>query len=118
MAKFKITIDGVDSTIRRKLTDAKARNELDAIIMTSINNLGQKAAQRAPVDTGRLRNSLMAYIEKRGEMNWVMKEGTEYTVYQEYNNPNGKQAFIRTSLYEEVENLKRELHMWKRKKTR
>lgn len=116
MAKFKFEVKGVDHLLRTKLSTKETAKEIDAILNSNMQEFAQNAARRAPVDTGRLRNSLLAYTGKVSELHYEMTEGTEYTLYQEFWNSRGKSAFIRSSLYEQVEVLKKDIDAWAEEK--
>jgi len=42
-----------------------------------------EAAKNAPVDTGALKNSIIAEKSEKTDSNWVISDGVEYGVYQE-----------------------------------
>lgn len=116
MAKLNMTITGVDRTIKRKLKDGSATEDIDKIIGDSMKRISTNAARRAPVDTGLLRRTLKDGAKRAKPMRWELISGTNYTTYQEYNNSRGKTGFMRTSLYEEVEVLRKELESWAKQK--
>lgn len=113
--KFTYTMKGIDETIRNKLRDPKVQEELDRVIMTTMQNFAQQAASRAPVDTGRLRNSLLAYTYRHALLDWRTLEGTDYTMIQEYEHKS-KSGFVRNSFTEQFMQMEKDLQHWVREK--
>lgn len=65
---------------------------------TLIRKIASDAAQLAPVDTGKLSNSLPAGVERESIGVWTIRDGTDYTLVQEYTHKTHK-AFIRRAVW-------------------
>lgn len=73
-----------------------------------------EAFKRAPVKYGYLSSALVDdKFTKRevtdNKMVITQREGVDYMIYQEFNNPNGKQRFIRDTILLEKPKLKRDV---------
>lgn len=65
----------------KKATDDMV-NALDAEMGASIEEMATSAKQMAPVDTGRLRNSIV--VEKEKKLSYNLKAKTNYAAYVEF----------------------------------
>lgn len=99
MARHGSVIFGIDAAIKG-LTDSKAQEDADKLVEASIRRIGTDAANNAPVDTGLMQSTLTSGIERSHVKPigvWDLIQLTEYTLYQEYNNPR-KPAFLRNAI--------------------
>lgn len=64
-------------------------------------NVEEDAKSRAPVDTGALRDSIVAEKDEITEFKYIIHDGVEYGVFQELGTSKIKaQPFLRPSLYD------------------
>ena len=54
------------------------------VLWLSMNKIDEIATRLAPVDTGRLRNSIHIYPMREGEKSYIVADGVEYGVYVEF----------------------------------
>lgn len=90
---------GVDAALKG-LTDETAVEDADKLAEGSIRRIGTDAANRAPVDTGHLRNTMTSGIERSQSAPkgvWDLINQTDYTLIQEFNHKS-KSGFIRNSV--------------------
>lgn len=96
----KVSVVGDKETarkLRRMSTEAQA--EVGEQLELGIRKIANQAAINAPVDTGRMANALSAGVQQEGKLSWVMNDGTEYTLVQEYTHKT-KKAFIRQAVWD------------------
>lgn len=74
----------------------------------TVRRVASEAAVDAPVDTGKLSNSLPAGVEKLGPAEWGIIDGTDYTLVQEYTHAS-KKAFIRKAIWNNEDRYPAEL---------
>jgi len=87
-----------------KLTDPSAEEDADKLAEGSLRRIGTDAANRAPVDTGHLRNTMTSGIERSVSAQkgvWDLIDGTDYTMVQEYEH-RSKSGFIVNSVRAET----------------
>lgn len=102
-----IKVEGIRST-KSKLRDETAKHDADALARESIFNIGNKASERAPVDTGLLSSTMISGIDKDVNQEvgkWNLLQRTEYTLKQEYEH-SVYSGFIRDSSKEERDNFR------------
>lgn len=104
----RIAVIGINKTIRNKLSDPNAEEDADKLAEGSMRRLGTDAANRAPVDTGHLRNTMTSGIRRSTTADkgvWDLIQETEYTLVQEYEHRT-KSAFIRQAVWNETPRFK------------
>lgn len=83
MSEIEIEVKGLNELkINMEKYDAKIRQKLDDIIQSAALNILSDAKRHAPVDTGRLRNSI--HYEKTGEAAAEVGTNVEYAIVQEF----------------------------------
>lgn len=95
---------GVHNTINDKFSSKKVHDKADDIARSSIYEIGRKASQTAPVDTGRMRDSLVSAIRRTPSVPkgmWEMPQTVPYTLVQEFEHKT-KSRFI----YNAVEDIR------------
>ncbi|MFS0562621.1 HK97 gp10 family phage protein [Terribacillus sp. 179-K 1B1 HS] len=100
MARSSVKAEGVRQLMAElKQIGRKAEDIADEEAEKFIRNVASDASKMAPVDTGKLSNSLPAGVEREGSGIWVIRDGTDYTLVQEYTHKT-KKAFIRTAVWD------------------
>jgi hypothetical protein len=107
MPDFNISISGVDKVLRRldQATKQETVNKIDRRVEAVTRKMANDAATNAPVDSGKLRNSIIASPEKVGDMMWQFGSDLPYAKRQEYENAT-KKAFIRKAVWSNEKKLK------------
>lgn len=97
---FKVT--GVQKTIKTKFNDIKLEQDIDKITEAYVRKIANDAAEKAPILTGLLKNTLISGV-RRSPIDrigvWEIIAGTDYTVRQEYEHKTNK-GFIRRSVWD------------------
>lgn len=99
-SKFNPIVAGVSSTISSKLSDPNAAEDADRLAQGSMVRIGTDAANRAPVETGHLRNTMTSGIKRSAiapKGVWDLEQQTEYTLVQEFEHKT-KRNFIVNSV--------------------
>lgn len=98
-ARARVSVVG-DKKMARKLQRmaSEAQPEVSDVLEHGIRTIANEASANAPVKTGKLANSLPAGVEQESALSWVMRDGTEYTLVQEYTHAT-KKAFIRNAVW-------------------
>lgn len=88
MAKgVNIRIKGVEETLRRiKDTTNQIKKEIDFAMGVNVESMATNAKQLAPVDTGRLRNSIS--VKKENTFDYSLIAQTNYAAYVEFGTGN------------------------------
>lgn len=99
-SKFNPVISGLSTTISGKLSDPTAEEDADRLAQGTMVRIGTDAANRAPVDTGHLRNTMTSGIKRsviapKGV--WDLEQQTDYTLVQEFEHKT-KRNFIANSV--------------------
>lgn len=82
-----IKIKGVEETLKRiKETADDMKKEIDFAMAINVESMATNAKQLAPVDTGRLRNSIS--VKKEKEFNYTIVAQTNYAAYVEFGTGN------------------------------
>lgn len=109
MARMHFKITGVQKTVKTKFNDTKAEQDIDKITEAYARKIANEAADKAPILTGLLKNTLMDGV-RRSSMSqrgiWELVAGTDYTVRQEYEHKTNK-GFIRRSVWDNETAYKR-----------
>lgn len=77
----------INPSFYKKIVDEKAEEDADRLAQGSMTRIGTDAANRAPVKTGHLRNTMTTGIRRSKDQKkgtWEMEQQTEYTLVQEY----------------------------------
>lgn len=104
----RISVKGIKRTITSKLSDPTAEEDADKLAEGSMRRIGTDAANRAPVDTGLLRNTMTSGIRRSTSADtgvWDLIQETEYTLVQEFEHKT-KSAFIRQAVWNETPRFK------------
>ncbi len=80
------------------MSDRTLRKDVDEITGTYAKKMANESAQKAPVDTGALRNSITASVKKHGDAEWSYGSNLPYARRQEYEHST-KKAFFRESVW-------------------
>jgi hypothetical protein len=98
-ARARVSVVG-DKKIAKQLQRmaTEAQGDVGDVLERGIRQIANEAAANAPVDTGKLANSLPAGVDKESALSWVMRDGTEYTLVQEYTHAS-KKSFIRRAVW-------------------
>lgn len=99
MPRINVKVTGIKRTIRSKLTDYNLPRDIDKITETYARKIANEAAQKAPILTGVLKNSLTNGVRKNAIGDWKIIALTDYTVRQEYEH-RSKKGFIRKSVWD------------------
>lgn len=70
----------IDANISKKLTN----EQLKKVLFRSMLKMHELATQNAPVDTGRLRNSIILKPATPGYSNYIISDGVDYGIHVEY----------------------------------
>ena len=73
----------LDTALLDKIT-TEMRPKASAIVNKYGLAITSEAARRAPVDTSALRNSILSESHMEGDMTFVVSDGVEYGVWQEF----------------------------------
>jgi hypothetical protein len=76
--------------------------DLDRITEAYARKMANEAAQGAPVDTGRLRNSFPPSVRKESDVHWSFGSDVEYAKVQEYEH-RSKKGFVRKAVWDNRE---------------
>lgn len=101
MAKY---VFGVKNTINRKLSDKNALEDADRLAQGAMVRIGTDAANRAPVKTGLLQQTMTTGIQRsksKPKGAWDLLQETEYTLVQEFEHKS-KSHFIENAVMTEA----------------
>lgn len=91
----------INPSFYKKIDDVEAEDDVNKLSQGSMVRLGTDAANRAPVKTGNLRNTMTTGIEQSRSSgikgSWDLIQETDYTIIQEKMNPRHPN-FIRDSV--------------------
>lgn len=100
--RVNLKVEGINRTINEKILDKALESDLDKITETYARKIVNEAAEKAPILTGLLRNSLISGLKRSDSAKigvWDLVSGTEYTLRQEYEHAS-KAGFIRSSIWD------------------
>ena len=97
--RITIKATGVKEALERIGNPDELIKKLDEVTEQNTRLMANNAASKAPVDTGLLRSSIPASVEKEQEMVWQFGSNVPYARRQEYEH-RSKKAFFRRSLWE------------------
>ena len=72
----------LDTTVLDKMT-ANIRPKASQVVNKYGQIIAGSAAERAPLDTGALRNSLLSESKLRKQLLFILQDGVEYGIFQE-----------------------------------
>lgn len=92
-------IKGLKHTLGTKAAE-RVQKQISVDIGEGTETMAEQAYDNAPVDTGALRSSILASVQKDGKMVYVFGSHLPYAQYQEYNHvPYG--AYFRKAIWQE-----------------
>ena len=80
---FKAAVIYLDTSILDKIT-AEIKPNAAKIVEKYGYIIAEDAAKNAPVDTTALRNSIVAESKMKGEMTFIVQDGVNYGIWQEF----------------------------------
>lgn len=95
-------IEGIEDLKDALGTKAAKRlqKQINVDIGEGTETMAEQAYDNAPVDTGALRSSIIASVQKEGSMEYIFGSHLPYAQYQEYNHvPYG--AYFRKAIWQE-----------------
>lgn len=110
MPRIKIEVDGIGS-VRKELGVAKAatlRRRIGTDIEQGTDEMAEQAHDNAPVDTGALKNSILASVQKEAPLTWVFGSHLPYAQWQEYNHATHG-FYFRRAIHAEMRPLQEKL---------
>ncbi|MBU5266296.1 MULTISPECIES: hypothetical protein [Virgibacillus] len=106
MARFNVKVTGIKRTIRSKLTDRNLAQDVDQITEAYARKIANDAAEKAPILTGLLKNSLPNGVERSAIGEWQIVAMTDYTLVQEYTHQT-KKGFVRKAVWDNKEGYRK-----------
>ncbi|KUP31067.1 hypothetical protein AU387_15495 [Bacillus halotolerans] len=92
-SNMRISVEGLSRVIRG-LDSTQFVQEVDEVTEAQTLLMANESAERAPVDTGKLRNSIVASPEKVAPAMWEYGSDVDYAKIQEYTHKT-QSGFIR-----------------------
>lgn len=96
-ANFNVSVSGLQDVLRA-LDSSSLERDIDRITETYARKMANEAAQNAPVDTGRLRNSFPPSVQKESPGVWSFGSDLPYATRQEYEHRT-KKGFVRKAVW-------------------
>lgn len=93
-----ISVSGL-SEVLSQLDDAEIARDIGRITETYARKIANESAANAPVDTGRLKNSLASSPKKESETSWTIGSDLPYALRQEYEHRT-KKGFTRKAVWD------------------
>lgn len=107
MAQYKVTFKGIDE-VRRHLganSASKMKRQIDEDLSEGIRDMADNSAEKAPVDTGALRSSILASVRKLSRHHYMYGSTMPYAQRQNYEHQTKKYYFER-AVNEEAPEIK------------
>lgn len=106
MPKWVFEYDGVDEVQDKlgKIAAKKLRKAIHVDINEGVSAMAERSYDYAPVETGALRSSILASVQKEGDMEYIYGSHLPYAQRQEYEHKT-KKAYFRRSIREETPQL-------------
>lgn len=98
MSSFKFTVTGADKVIKAFET-SDILGDIDRITETYTRKMANTTAERAPVKSGKLRDSFPPSVRKEGPGIWSYGSHLPYATRQEYEHRT-KKGFVRKTVWE------------------
>lgn len=96
MSKFELRIEGLASLISS--LDANAiEQDIDRITEAYTRKMANESTEKAPRDTGKLKNSIISSVQKEAPTHWAYGSDLPYATRQEYEHRTRK-GFIRNTV--------------------
>lgn len=99
--------------VKNRLGKQAARNlrrQIDEDIEQGITDMAETSYEYAPVDTGALRSSILASVQREGIMEYIYGSHLPYAQRQEYEHKT-KKGFFRRSIREHRADLRKKIQM-------
>lgn len=96
MSNFTVKIEGLASLISSLDANAIAQ-DIDQITEAYTRKMANESAESAPRDTGKLKNSITASVQKEAPLHWTYGSDLPYATRQEYEHRT-KKGFIRNTI--------------------
>jgi hypothetical protein len=94
---FSVSVSGIEA-VRHALNPAAVTRDIDRITETYARKMANEAAENAPRDTGRLKNSFPSSVQKESEGLWSFGSDVPYAAKQEYEHRT-KKGFVRKAVW-------------------
>lgn len=118
MVKFKKQVSGIDR-VQRNLGTKAAKDLTKAIhvdINEGVSEMAELSYDYAPVDTGALRASILASVQRQGPMEFIYGSTLPYAQRQEYEHKT-KNAFFRRAIWAKTPEIQDKIGFTIKRKT-
>lgn len=91
-------ITGLNNTLRQ-LAPGPVKKDISAVTEKYAHKMASESAQKAPVLTSALANSITASVRQEGDHTWTWGSHLEYATRQEYEHAS-RSGFVRQSVWD------------------
>jgi hypothetical protein len=105
---FNVSITG-HGDVLRMLDSSPIKTDLDRITEAYTRKMANETAQKAPVETGALKNSFTASVRKEADVLWSYGSDLPYATPQEYEHKT-KKGFVRKTVWDNREGYRNKIN--------